>query len=170
VAVKTRTTKEKSKGVMPQGASRTVQDPVESLTMSNIIDKYRRTGVLSSGVPGQPRKPIFAEVSSFDYHAALNFIQAVQVEWGGLSARLKGRFSNSPEVMLRWLENPANQEEAIRLGLMLKAPADLYEQMDLDEEAKRIDAIREEGRQQGLKEAQKADPEAQPAFQKKVPK
>jgi len=102
------------------------------------------------GNPLATRKPRFMEVPHESLQEMLNTVLDAQNEFRKLPARLKGWHNNDPVQFLRWLQNPDNKAEAIKLGLINPPEVDLTAQT-----AATINEIRD---------ALKADPEANPTF------
>lgn len=92
------------------------------------------------GNPNATRQPRFLDLSSGDsYHDMLNRVTQIDTMFSRLPARLRGRFRNNPELLLRFAEDPANTKEAVKLGLIddpevIQAVLEA-EQMDLEQEA-----------------------------------
>jgi len=103
-------------------------------------------------------------------------VQELQGQFAGLPAKLRKRFSNNPENMLRFLEDPKNAGEAVKLGLLSEDDVDpkVLQQQNLVAEAEAKDKADFEAwkkqRAADLAEAEhppRADEEAQPRFQPK---
>jgi phage internal scaffolding protein len=143
----------------PPGKSLTQQHFKEEHTMNNMVNKYLKGG----RPPLNERQATFGDFASIDFQEMQNAIADINTQFAELPARLRTKFGNRPENLLRWLENPANQETAVKLGLITPL-SEVYDpdkilqahaQLDLEKEAQRLD-----------KEAKKADPEAQPSHAK----
>lgn len=144
--------------------TKTLQAPAEGNRVGDIVARHR---------PGQPignplatRQPRFMDMPSASYHEMLNQVTDVQTTFQSLSARLKGKFGNSPYQLLRWLEVPENRPEALRLGLVVptdEEAVELAQQAAKARRAEQVDLLREAMRP----EAPKADPEAQPDYRAK---
>lgn len=142
------------------GPGKTVQAAAVGNRVSDIVARH---------APGQPigdpratRQPKFLVMPSQSYHEMLNQVTDVQTTFSQLSARLKGKFGNSPYQLLRWLEKPENRSEALDLGLVVPTEEEAQELALKAAKARRteqVDLIREAM-------APKADPEAQPDYQK----
>ena len=68
--------------------------------------------------PLTPRYGDFTDV--VDYHTALNSVIAAEDEFMALPANIRTRFDNDPAKLIDFMENPANYDEAERLGLVTK--------------------------------------------------
>lgn len=98
----------------------------------------------------RPRQAMFGDFSSSgDFQSAVNGINDAEFAFSQLPGRLRARFKNSAYQLMRFLEDPANLAEAIKLGLV-EEPA--TEPVKAPEKASET--------------APKADPEANPDFKK----
>lgn len=95
------------------GPSVTQQQFREQANINSIVRTIMRTGV----VPAHNKPPIFMEVPSISYHEMLNSITNVDQAFSSLKASLRNRFRNAGNLLM-FIENPANREEAIKLGLI----------------------------------------------------
>jgi len=89
---------------------------------ADINEIFRRFG-LGQGIPQtfqMPTSQDFTEVAT-DYHQAMNIMARADQEFMSLPAQLRAEFDNDPHQLMTFLEDEANREEAIKLGL-LKAP------------------------------------------------
>lgn len=97
------------------GKSKTQQHFKEESDINTIVRRYIPTGAL----PGHGKQPIYGDFTSFDYMSMLNAVSDIDTTFRKLPARIRGMHRNRPEQLMRWLENPANHKEAVRLGLLL---------------------------------------------------
>lgn len=110
------------------------------------------------GNPNATRQGRFVDLSSESFHDMLNRVTDAQTAFMNLPARIRGRFSNNPYQLLRFLEKPENREEAVRLGLIEPSDEPQPEkgsQGPLDPE------------NEDPEDGQKPDPEANPRHSKK---
>lgn len=143
-------------------------DPGESLTQQHFKDETEINHIVRKYLKGHPlpvttKTAMFGDFPSMDFHEMKNAIADIDSQFAALPAKLRGRFKNDPYQLIRWMENPDNAKEAVKLGLIpangpeydpdaiLKA----HEQLDLEREAEKLES-----------EAKKADPEAQPSHGK----
>lgn len=100
------------------GNGRTVQDG-EQHDIKNIVQRAMRAGGLLTNV--SVRIPVFADIADApSYVDALNVVANAQQQFESLPSKIRDRFANSPEKLLDFLRDPANREEAIKLGLVNK--------------------------------------------------
>lgn len=111
--------------------------------------------------PGLAREPRFEEVTSKSYHDMMNIVAGVKTKFLGLSARLRTRFSNDPLQMLRFIEDPRNRMECVRLGLVLPTD-DEYNTLSQEAETKRLEALGKALRPS--EDVPRPDDEAQPDY------
>lgn len=110
-------------------ANVTILDPVslteqshrDSCDINIILAKYEKSGVIPLGKDGQPFFGDFSEVP--DFHSAQLAILEAEQSFMQLPAKLRSRFDNDPGKLLAFLEDPANKDEAISLGLINKPAA-----------------------------------------------
>lgn len=99
--------------------SLTNQGDLESTDINKIMARFEQTGF----IPGTERKPMYGDFSEVaDYHTQLSALRRVEAAFGALPASLRNRFENDPAKLVSWLSNPANDGEAVKLGLK-PAPA-----------------------------------------------
>lgn len=80
-----------------------------------IVERFGVTGQL----PVKAIEPSYGDFSGVsDYHTALNKIKAADEAFMALPAKLRAKFDHDPNALLNFLENEANKDEAIELGLI----------------------------------------------------
>ena len=80
-----------------------------------IVERFGVTGQL----PVKAIEPSYGDFSGVtDYHTALNQIKAADEAFMALPAKLRAKFDHDPNALLNFLENEANRNEAIELGLI----------------------------------------------------
>lgn len=127
-----------SKPVMPVGPSLTQQQFKDDADINKITARYIKTNVL--GTPGgQPRQPIFGDFTSIDFQTMQNTIADVEQNFNSLPSRIRNRFKNSPYQLIRFVEQPENRSQAIKLGLVDAT----REEIDENEQKIAIDALKD---------------------------
>lgn len=117
------------------------------------------------------RRPKFGNYTGVDFQDMMNSVIDIENQFSQLPSRVRSRFRNQPLQVVRFVEDPANYDEALKLGLIPPRPRtvdEAYEAMmeaaaaqeraqqkadDLKKKAELLDNIRA---------AYKADPEANP--------
>jgi phage internal scaffolding protein len=104
-------------GLLCADESMTQQHFHDETKIDNILDLYSRTGIL----PSKEVQPVFADLlgMSDDYHDSLNLVLQAQESFYNLPAHVRERFNNDPSYLMRFLDDEANRQEAIDLGLIL---------------------------------------------------
>lgn len=116
--------KERRRVSHPVGGPRVTDgSQAEACDVNTIVKQFTRTGLLP-----QRQGARYEDVSSLDYMEMRNFLADREALFRGLPARVRARFGGDYYQLLRWLENPENREEAVKLGLVQAAKA---EQTDL---------------------------------------
>lgn len=113
-----KTTPTPPRKVYSPGTPITQQHFKEEVDINNIIARFKRTGNLPPGVENQ-----YGDISSMDFLEMQNAVVAMKVRFGSLPAKTRDKFMNSPEAMLRFIEDPDNHTEARKLGLLPPEPS-----------------------------------------------
>ena len=92
---------------------------VASKSFKTMINKYDRTGVLSNVQKGKAMYGDFTKVN--EYQDAIDLVTNSKNMFNELPSDIREKFSNNPGEFFEWITNPANNKEAIELGLV-KAP------------------------------------------------
>lgn len=120
-----------------EGRSETRQDVGIEVDINRIVAKgMNAQGQLSSGMQGN-RTPSYGIMHPDDFHTMLNRVVEAQHKFRMLPARVRARFHNNPELMLRFVDDKSNFKEAVKLGLIPDDPlnpvlAKSPEQVDLE--------------------------------------
>ncbi|UOK21008.1 internal scaffolding protein [Chifec microvirus UA13_24] len=89
--------------------------------INSIIKRYKTTGYLTDPLKPPTRRPSFGDFTEVpSFHEAQTFIAEAYEEFMALPAALRKKFDNDPAALVSWLNDEANQEEAIALGLVEK--------------------------------------------------
>jgi len=131
----------------PTGPSKTRRDVGIETDMNKIVGKGLNpgSGRLSSGMQGS-RVLQYGILLSESYHEMLNHVIDTQHAFRALPARIRARFHNNPEQMLRFLDDPKNKTEAIKLGIINDDPENPVlsktpEQLDIERFSKFVDSM-----------------------------
>lgn len=99
------------------GISRVKRSFGPSTDVNNVVSKFLRTGVL----PQKAAQPFYGDFSvADDYHSAMNRVMQIEDMFMSLPAKVRNRFSNNAEALLRFVGDVSNRDEAIELGLIDK--------------------------------------------------
>jgi phage internal scaffolding protein len=103
------------------------------VNINQIMTRYHKTGIL--GDPRSMKKPLFADVSNaIPYREALDIVLSAEEQFNQIPASIREKFRNNPQEMINFLQNPSNDEEAIKLGL--KQPRKPVEGLKIQEASK----------------------------------
>lgn len=98
---------------------RTQQQFKEEVDINEIVRRFGLTGEL----PDVVRVPQYGDFTSVvDFQTALNAVRSAAEGFLELPAQLRLRFNNDPQVLLEFMADPANRDEAVKLGLVNKPP------------------------------------------------
>lgn len=97
--------------------SRTQENFKDECDINLILKKYQATGVLPSN-----SKAALAHYGDFSkvpsYQDALNRVMEASDMFSQLPATLRFKFENDPGLLLNFLSDPKNREQAVELGLV----------------------------------------------------
>lgn len=97
--------------------SMTEQQFAQDADANYIMAKYLKTGV----DPFVRKQGFYADVSQVpDLSQALQIVTQAQTAFDSLDSEVRARFGNSPELMIQFLQDSENRDEAIKLGLINK--------------------------------------------------
>ncbi len=94
--------------------TRAQQHHREECDINEIMRRFGKTGVM----PITTLNALYGDFESVDYHTALNQIIASEREFDALPSNIRKRFENDPWELVQFLQNEANYDEAVELGLV----------------------------------------------------
>lgn len=98
-----------------QEPSLTKSEFKDECDINNVVARALRTGVL----PGVDREALYGDFSEVtDYATAQVKIAEAKQSFEQLPSDIKEQFDNDVTKLLDWIDNPDNEEEAIKLGLL----------------------------------------------------
>lgn len=93
----------------------TQQQFKDETDINNILRQFNVTGLL----PESPLSPRYGDFTGIvDYQSALNAVIAAEDGFMTLPADIRASFGNDPEQLINFLDDPANKDQAIKLGLI----------------------------------------------------
>lgn len=97
--------------------SLTIQSAKDECDINLIIENANR-GVFPSSALNS-REPLYGDFSNVaDYHSAMNAVRESQAMFEALPSSLRARFANDPALLLEFVADERNRDEAVRLGLI----------------------------------------------------
>lgn len=97
--------------------SMTRQSEMAGCDIHNILKQFSQVG-FEQLVRENAQKGQYADLTNLpDYQDALNTVLAADRSFAALPSQVRDRFLNDPQRFLEFLQDPRNQDEAIRLGL-----------------------------------------------------
>jgi len=95
--------------------SLTQQHFKEECDVNNIINKFIKTGVMPLGT----RKPQYGDFSAVpDYQQAQDQLNQAKDAFSQMPSAIRKRFNNDPAELIKFVLDPKNREEAIKIGLI----------------------------------------------------
>lgn len=108
-----------------EGKSLTEQQHRSECTPQAILERHRRTGVMTV----MKKSPTYNTFTpSGDYLDACNVVIAAQSQFDSLPAAVRDRFGNNPEEFLAFCNDENNADEMIKMGLKDAPPREEPEQ------------------------------------------
>ena len=93
----------------------TEQNHKDACDINKIIDTYDKKGVIKHIQKFEGR---FGDVSGPDFHEMMNTVVKAQQSFDELPAEIRARFGNDAGQLLSFMDDPANRDEAIKLGII----------------------------------------------------
>lgn len=101
----------------------TKEAPANEVDINKIMDRYLKTGVLP-----EPRPAQYGDATAVpSYEEAMNIVNQGREAFEALPAKIRERFANDPAQFLDFVNDEANYDEAVKLGLVAEresAPAE----------------------------------------------
>ena len=97
------------------GPGRAKQAMKNETDINNIMKRYQTTGVVDFV---NKQKGTYADVRNMDFDASMNSLVRAQNMFADLPSKIRKRFANSPAEFLDFMNDSANTDEAIALGLL----------------------------------------------------
>lgn len=102
-------------GLLCEDESLTVQAEVEESDINTIVRRFGITGELPTNV----RVPLSGDFAAAgDYHSSLNALLEADKSFMAMPAEIRARFDHDPAKLIAFVEDPANRDEAIKLGIV----------------------------------------------------
>lgn len=96
-------------------ASRTHQSMKEECDINRILGRWRRQGFTNNIALGTPVYEDFSNAQ--DYLTAMNAVNKARELFEAMPSRVRARVENDPSQLIAFVEDPANAEELVELGL-----------------------------------------------------
>ena len=103
----------------PGTDGRTRQEMKAECDINNIMKKYERTGLIDHVARHDGQ---YGEYAVNDYHTAMNTVVAAREMFETVPSAIRARFGNDPGAFIDFVNDEANAEEMVKLGLR-KAPS-----------------------------------------------
>lgn len=98
--------------------SMTKQSFREESDINSIMARYAQTGYLVDPLKPSSVKPSFGDFGSVpDFHHAQEVLARSYELFDALPANVRARFANDPAVLLEFLSDESNRDEAVKLGI-----------------------------------------------------
>lgn len=109
-------------GLKCEDASLAQQQFKDECDINTILERFGVTGEL----PSARAVPQYFDATGItDYHSAMNQVVQAQTAFAELPAKIRSRFENDPGRLIEFLDDENNRKEAIELGLVTAAAAEV---------------------------------------------
>lgn len=105
--------------VFPEGGGRTKQAFKAECDINNIMSRFAKTGVLDFT---NRRQAQYGDVTGLDYQRAMDIVVEAKAMFAELPSSVRSRFHNEPAEFLEFVQDPANGEEMVKMGLAKARP------------------------------------------------
>lgn len=97
--------------------SRTQQQFKKDCDVNEIVAKFKRTGSITHIKNTQ--EGVYADLTTLpvDLQEARQIVLQAEQSFAAMPAQLRQRFGHDPKNLIEFLENPQNDDEAVKLGL-----------------------------------------------------
>lgn len=103
--------------VLPPLPSMTKQSFKEECDINNIIKQYKMTGMVNH-ISGQAQKGVYTDLPDpMEFQEALHLVEVAEASFATLPSKVRERFQNNPAGFLAFVQDPANKDELVKLGL-----------------------------------------------------
>jgi len=113
------------------GPVRAKQEPAADADVNNMVQRFFKTGYL----PTTGKQPRFGDFTGPGFQEMHNMLALAKAQFMGLDPKLRRRFGNSVGTLVEWVNNPENETEAIKLGLLPEKPPEAPTAVKADPEA-----------------------------------
>lgn len=114
-----------SEGYVSENPSVTQQQFKDEADINYIVRMYDAQGVIPGQTGAVPREPMFGDFSDLPENAqeAYNQILEAKANFNQLPIEIRKRFNFDPAAFFEFVQNPANVDELVSLGLAVRADA-----------------------------------------------
>lgn len=96
-----------------------IQSAEEESNINTIVRRFGITGELPNDLK-MPQSGDFTGVP--DFHTAMCMVRKSQEEFLRVPAEIRARFSNDPQLLMNFLDDDSNRDEARKLGFLRPDP------------------------------------------------
>ena len=98
------------------------QEFKDQCDINNIIKQFTLTGQISH-ISAKAATGVFMDLpDDTSFESAMNVVAKANEAFDALPAKLRDRFNNDPADFLAFVEDPANKDELIQLGIRQRPP------------------------------------------------
>lgn len=114
-----------SEGYVSENPSVTQQQFKDEADINYIVRIYDAQGVIPGQTGAVPREPMFGDFSDLPENAqeAYNQILEAKANFDNLDVEIRKRFNFDPAAFFEFVQDPANVDELVSLGLAVRTSA-----------------------------------------------
>lgn len=99
--------------------TRVQQHLKEEVDINTIVKRFGLTATL----PTTFKPPMVGDFTGVtDFHTAMNAVRQAQESFDSMPVELRQRFNHDPQLLMHFLDDPKNEDEARKLGLLNPKP------------------------------------------------
>lgn len=115
--------------VFPEGDSLAKQSAKDSADINQIVERHRRTGQ----VPLNTRQGVFMDCTGADFKQAADLVAEGKSAFMELPGKVRARFENDPAKFLDFVQDEANAEECVEMGIFKDVKREPVDQQETQE-------------------------------------
>lgn len=92
----------------------------DEVDINNVVKRFMKTGILVDPSNVSSRLPTFGDYSNVDFQSSMEMVAEARSNFELLPSGMRSKFDNDVQVMLDFIADPDNKDEAVKLGLLEK--------------------------------------------------
>lgn len=101
------------------GKQKAKQSFKDDCDINIIMAKFQKTGAVTHF---NKRSPEYGFATGHDFKSSMDLVKAAQEMFDELPSTIRSKFANQPAAFLDFVQDPANADEMLELGLREKLP------------------------------------------------
>lgn len=97
--------------------ARTKQQFVEQCDINNIVKQFTKAGIMDQLMKIRVSEDLALLPDPIEFQDSMNLVVQAENTFARLPSKIRSRFLNDPAEFLAFMNDPSNQDEAIKMGL-----------------------------------------------------